>query len=79
VETVNPHWDGEMTRLVLALVLLWPIGAAAAFKNFSVGDIQDFCVGTKSGESNANVPKYNICVLYLAGISDAASTFGGWG
>ena len=59
-----------MKRLILVLVLLWPVGAVAgAF--FTGNEIQERCVGTKSGEPNANVMMYNGCVMYLAGTNDA--------
>jgi hypothetical protein len=65
-----------MKRLFLALVLLCPMGAVAEF--YVGNEIQGFCVGTGEGESNRSVSKYNICVMYLAGLSDAASTLSAW-
>jgi hypothetical protein len=66
-----------MKRLLLMLVLLWPVAGLAAF--WSGNKIQEDCFDTKVGEANANVYQYNICVSFLVGIADAVGTFSGWG
>jgi hypothetical protein len=61
----------------VALVLLWPV-TAMGVTFYTGSEIQEDCVGPQPGEANANVSKYNSCVMYLAGLTDAATTFSGW-
>jgi hypothetical protein len=65
-----------MKRLLLALVLLGPVGAVAQFYSSNV--LQELCVGTDIGAPNDSMSKYNDCTVYLAGIADAASAFSDW-
>ncbi len=59
---------------LFALVAVTP--ASAAVGGFFTGnDTMVDCKDTGSGEGGVNVSKYNECVVYLAGISDAAEVF----
>ncbi len=59
---------------LFALVAVTP--ASAAVGSFYTGnEMMTLCKDTNIGEGGANVSKYNECVVYLAGISDAAEVF----
>ena len=70
-----------MKRLILTLVMLWPVGALGevSVSYFTGNQLQQRCAGTDTGEPNANVAFYDSCVSYLAGIVDAADALSGWG
>ncbi len=70
-----------MKRLVLVLILLWPVAVMGQKVGvFYVGnELMELCEGTDTGEPKENIPKYNECVKYLSGISDATSTWQAWG
>ena len=57
----------EMRKLILTLVLLWPVGAVANF--YSGNELQEDCVSDGNGGPNGSVAKYNSCVGFLAGIA----------
>ena len=59
-----------MRKLILALMLLCPMGAVAGL--FSGDKLQTFCADTKSGELKRNLAWYGSCVSYLSGLVDAA-------
>ena len=61
-----------MNKLLLALVLFWPLGAVAGL--YSGNKLQTFCADTKSGEPKRNLSWYGSCVSYLSGIVDAAES-----
>ena len=68
-----------MKRLVVVLVLLWPVAGMAGAGFHTGNQLQEWCVGTYMGEPNFSVAKYNQCVAYLAGISDSAKALSAWG
>ena len=64
-----------MRKLILTVVLVWPLGAGAAF--YAGNQVLDPCVGTKPGEPN--VTKYNMGVAPFAGLPDSAAMYSNWG
>ena len=70
-----------MKRLILVLVMLWPVGAlgVVSLSYFTGNQLQERCAGTDKGGPNANVALYDSCVSYLAGVVDAADALSGWG
>jgi hypothetical protein len=66
----------EMRKLILALVLLWPVGAVAKF--YDGNQLQARCFSDPYGGPNSRA-RYNICVAYLAGLHDAANALSALG
>lgn len=65
-----------MKWLLVMILLAMPWAAKAEFVNGY--HLLDLCDQTDTGEARSNIPKYNTCVGYLVGLSDADSTFAFW-
>ncbi len=72
---------GQMKRLLIAVVLVWPVvvGAVEVGAFFNGTYLMKMCDGTNTGESKDSIARYNSCVAYLGGISDATATYEKWG
>ena len=66
-----------MKRLMVLLVLLWPLGASADF--YTGHALQLRCEVAEPEKSAASQHKYNACINYLSGLSDAAKALANWG
>jgi phage tail tape-measure protein len=61
-----------MRKLILAVALVWPLGAGAALSDAS--HVQELCIGTTPRGTSANVAKYSRCGACRTGLSDSAAT-----
>jgi hypothetical protein len=80
-----------MKRLVLVLILLWPVAGYSRVAGYSPGDspvagdsldgnfLMDLCDGTAPDEPNEDVAGVSICLGYLRGILDATVAWESWG
>lgn len=66
-----------MKRLMVLLVLLWPFGASADF--YTGLALQERCDVSMTDKSPAEQHKYNACISYLSGLSDAVKALDNWG
>ena len=66
-----------MKRLMVLVVLLWPLGAAADF--YTGHALQERCDVDELDKSAASRHKYNACISYLSGLSDAVKALANWG
>ena len=62
-----------MKRLILVLVLCWPVASYPAF--LTGNKLMEQCDGTGKGEPHYHPRKYNACVAYLAANSDTTEAW----
>ena len=63
-----------MRRAVLLVwILCWPLSGQSQFLDGNA--LMTACTGTGKGEPRDSVPRYNKCVRYLTGVSDATEAW----